>query len=230
MGTCARKWALAFSGGAGRTRFSTPAPTLGHTCANTRAYLRQNIRYLPMMAETLACRYCQRKRLARLIDAGTGWFWRRLPPSPAQVWAFWIWLPPSPAQVSASFGAGHQPSWRRCDFRAGTCAKKRAQARSGGAGHALFSTPAPSNRHTCAITGQTGRHLRQIIDVPAPKPGGTCAADKRYPDSSFHNHHVVPPVRRNYFLAGSRPGKALRTSRLRQINRKIKRSHTSVTV
>ena len=52
VGICARKWALAFSGGAGRTRFSTPAPTLGHTCANTRAYLRQNIWYLPMISGT----------------------------------------------------------------------------------------------------------------------------------------------------------------------------------
>ena len=119
-----------------------------------------------MMAETLTCRYCQRKRLARLIDEGTGWFWRRSSPLLAQVWAFWIWLPPSPAQVSASFGAGHQPSWRKCGFRVGTCARKWALAHSGGAGHTPFSTPAPKLAHTPA---KTWVHLRQSLDIPAPR-------------------------------------------------------------
>ena len=64
--------------------------------------------------------------------------------------AFWRSSPSSSAQASGGFGAGHQPSWRKCGFRVGTCARKWALAHSGGAGHTPFSTPAPELGHTCA--------------------------------------------------------------------------------
>ena len=199
VGTCARKWALAFSSGAGRTRFSTPAPAQRHTCANTRAYLHQhkgtpapeylvladNIRYLPMMAQTLTCRYCHRKRLAGIIGTGTGWFWRKSP----------NFL----AQILGGFGASHRPSWSKCGFKVGTCARKWALAFSSGAGHTPFSTPAPELGHTPT---KTWVHLRQNLDIPAPRQGTPAPRHGRLTPA----HGNIAPARRNIRVGTSASG------------------------
>ena len=57
-------------------------------------------------------------------------------------------IPPL-ARVSWFAGAGVECCWRECGFCLGTCAAKRASARSNGAGPTPFSTPAPTTTHTC---------------------------------------------------------------------------------
>jgi len=65
------------------------------------------------------------------------------------------------AQVPTIYGAGVDVFRRRCVFWWGTCATNPSLMRSSGAGHALFSSPAPKCMGTCAIA-------MKCQDQPAP--------------------------------------------------------------
>ena len=72
---------------------------------------------------------------------------------------------PTLARVSWFAGAGVECCWRKCGICLGTCAAKRASARSNDAGPNPFFTLAPTTMHTC---GNDYLHLLQQHYTPTP--------------------------------------------------------------